>query len=154
MIDSYFLDASVFSNRNDRVNRYAALVYAHGWMDAGKYLGFYELNSESLDFHDENLILGQEIALSEKMNRYERMLESAICSVIPVASSGSPAFAVSNFILKYTAGGLISGKEYKRDERSVSALGDFSYYYGWLDTTVRCGLLRIVKNSDLFTTEK
>jgi len=48
MIKRYFSDAKHFKEKNDFVNAFAALNYAHGWLDAGARLGMF-------DVHDSNL---------------------------------------------------------------------------------------------------
>ncbi len=154
MISSYLDDADVFSTRNDPVNRYASLTYAHGWLDAGIFLGYLEGIPLQADFCDEGMIPRSAYeALSEKMNRYEQMLGKAAISVIPSASSGSPAFPVAQRIQDQVESGWKNGVTVRLDDRPVSALGLFSYWYGWLDTGVRCGILRIQGRGDLFTTE-
>ena len=35
MIQRYYSDAVYFEGKNDLVNAFAALNYAHGWLDAG-----------------------------------------------------------------------------------------------------------------------
>jgi hypothetical protein len=48
MIKRYVSDAEHFAKKNDKVNAFAALNYAHGWLDAGARLGLF-------DVHDSNL---------------------------------------------------------------------------------------------------
>ena len=48
MIERYFSDANHFFSKGDYVNAFAALNYAHGWLDAGARLGIF-------DVHDSNL---------------------------------------------------------------------------------------------------
>jgi len=48
MIKRYFSDARHFKEKKDFVNAFAALNYAHGWLDAGARLGIF-------DVHDSNL---------------------------------------------------------------------------------------------------
>ena len=48
MVENYISDAEHFYNKNDVVNAFAALNYAHGWLDCGASLGIF-------DVHDSNL---------------------------------------------------------------------------------------------------
>lgn len=48
MIGRYISDAKHFYKKNDFVNAFAALNYAHGWLDAGA-------RSEVFDVHDSRL---------------------------------------------------------------------------------------------------
>ena len=48
MIKRYISDAEHFKEKGDIVNAFAALNYAHGWLDAGARIGMF-------DVHDSNL---------------------------------------------------------------------------------------------------
>lgn len=48
MVENYFKDAMHFKEKGDLVNAFAALNYAHGWLDAGARIGIF-------DVHDSNL---------------------------------------------------------------------------------------------------
>ena len=37
----YFKDAIYFKEKNDKASAFGALNYAHGWLDAGKRIGFF-----------------------------------------------------------------------------------------------------------------
>ncbi len=41
MIQRYYSDAVYFEGKNDYVNAFAALNYAHGWLDAGARIGVF-----------------------------------------------------------------------------------------------------------------
>lgn len=43
MAKNYFSDAEYFYKRNDYINAYGALNYAHGWLDAGARLGLFDV---------------------------------------------------------------------------------------------------------------
>jgi len=49
MAQRYYDDAKYFEEKKDIVNAFAALNYAHGWLDAGARLGLFEVD------HDNNL---------------------------------------------------------------------------------------------------
>ena len=42
-IRRYISDAEHFNKNNDKVNAFAALNYAHGWLDAGVKLGLWKV---------------------------------------------------------------------------------------------------------------
>jgi uncharacterized protein len=48
MIESYINDAHHFKSKNDYVNAFAALSYAHGWLDAGARLGIFDVHDSRL----------------------------------------------------------------------------------------------------------
>jgi len=48
MISRYISDAKHFSENDDQVNAFAALNYAHGWLDAGARLGMFDVHDSKL----------------------------------------------------------------------------------------------------------
>ncbi|MHB8587161.1 MAG: DUF357 domain-containing protein [Thermoplasmatota archaeon] len=46
MANSYFLDARHFASKGDFVNAFACVNYAHGWLDAGARLGFWDVEGD------------------------------------------------------------------------------------------------------------
>jgi hypothetical protein len=48
MIKRYFSDAKHFKGKKDYVNSFAALNYAHGWLDAGARLGMFDVHDSTL----------------------------------------------------------------------------------------------------------
>lgn len=50
MAQSYFNDASHFKENGDWINAFAALNYAHGWLDAGARLGLWDVKHDSVLF--------------------------------------------------------------------------------------------------------
>lgn len=48
MIKRYYSDADYFYKKNDFVNAFAALNYAHGWLDAGARLGLFDVHNSRL----------------------------------------------------------------------------------------------------------
>jgi len=48
MIKRYIDDADFFKNKDDYVNAFAALSYAHGWLDAGARLGLFDVHDSRL----------------------------------------------------------------------------------------------------------
>ena len=47
-ISRYLQDAEHFSKKNDKVNAFAAINYAHGWLDAGAKLGLWKVKNTRL----------------------------------------------------------------------------------------------------------
>ena len=47
-ISRYISDAEHFNKKNDKVNAFAALNYAHGWLDAGAKLGLWKVSNSRL----------------------------------------------------------------------------------------------------------
>jgi len=43
----YFDDARYFEKKNDLVNAYGAVVYAHAFLDAGARLGFFDVGKDN-----------------------------------------------------------------------------------------------------------
>ncbi len=48
MIESYFKDAKYFEDKGDIVSAFAALNYAHGWLDAGARIGVFIVKDSRL----------------------------------------------------------------------------------------------------------
>ena len=48
MVSNYLLDAKHFEEKGDLVNSFAALNYAHGWLDAGVRLDIFETKDDKL----------------------------------------------------------------------------------------------------------
>tara|TARA_Y100000034_G_scaffold68996_1_gene83236 strand:+ start:208 stop:489 length:282 start_codon:yes stop_codon:yes gene_type:complete len=48
MVSNYLSDAKYFEEKKDFVNSFAALNYAHGWLDSGVRLGIFNLNDDKL----------------------------------------------------------------------------------------------------------
>ncbi len=48
MASCYVSDAEHFASKGDRVLAFAALNYAHGWLDCGARLGFFSVDDDQL----------------------------------------------------------------------------------------------------------
>ena len=48
MIKRYLSDAGHFAEKGDKINAFAALNYAHGWLDAGARLGIFDVHDSEL----------------------------------------------------------------------------------------------------------
>ncbi len=47
-VERYLSDANHFKEKGDLVNAFAALNYAHGWLDAGAKLGIFDVDNPVL----------------------------------------------------------------------------------------------------------
>ena len=48
MVENYVSDARYFEDKEDFVNSFAALNYAHGWLDSGVRLDIFEVKDDKL----------------------------------------------------------------------------------------------------------
>ncbi|MBS3070793.1 DUF357 domain-containing protein [Candidatus Pacearchaeota archaeon] len=48
MVSNYLSDAKYFRDKKDFVNAFAALNYAHGWLDSGVRLGIFNVKDNKL----------------------------------------------------------------------------------------------------------
>ena len=48
MTGNYVSDARHFEKKGDWVNAFAALAYAHGWLDSGVRLGVFDVDNDEL----------------------------------------------------------------------------------------------------------
>ena len=48
MAQRYYEDAKFFKNKQDFVNAFAALNYAHGWIDCGSKIGLFKVKDSKL----------------------------------------------------------------------------------------------------------
>lgn len=48
MVENYLSDARHFKKNNDFVNAFAALNYAHGWLDSGVRLDIFDVKDDRL----------------------------------------------------------------------------------------------------------
>lgn len=48
MIKRYLSDAQHFREKGDKINAFAALNYAHGWLDAGARIGMFDVHDSKL----------------------------------------------------------------------------------------------------------
>ena len=46
MAERYYSDAKHFAEKGDKVTAFAALNYAHGWLDAGARLGLFDVGED------------------------------------------------------------------------------------------------------------
>jgi len=48
MVENYLSDAKYFKSKKDFVNAFAAINYAHGWIDSGVRLGIFNVTDDKL----------------------------------------------------------------------------------------------------------
>jgi len=48
MIERYISDSKHFYKKGDLVNAFAAINYAHGWLDAGARIGIFDVHDSEL----------------------------------------------------------------------------------------------------------
>ncbi|MDZ4226835.1 MAG: DUF357 domain-containing protein, partial [Candidatus Pacearchaeota archaeon] len=48
MVENYLSDSNYFEKTGDFVSAFAALNYAHGWLDAGARLGIFKVKDDRL----------------------------------------------------------------------------------------------------------
>ena len=48
MVSNYLSDADFFEKKGDFVNAFAAINYAHGWLDSGVRLGIFKVKDDKL----------------------------------------------------------------------------------------------------------
>ncbi len=48
MVENYLSDAGYFEKSGDFVNSFAAINYAHGWLDSGVRLGIFNVKDDKL----------------------------------------------------------------------------------------------------------
>ncbi len=52
MIENYLADARHFEKEKKRVDAFAAINYAHGWLDAGAHIGLWDVDDNRLFTRD------------------------------------------------------------------------------------------------------
>lgn len=48
MVERYLSDAKYFESKKDMINAFAAINYAHGWLDAGARIGMFNVKDSKL----------------------------------------------------------------------------------------------------------
>ena len=89
--------------------------------------------------------------LSEKTDRYGRLLAEAIEAAEAAPPAGTPLADGANDCLEMAEAYLEDGRHFRRDDDPVNALAAFAYGHGWLDAGARVGLLSVPREGDLFT---
>ena len=153
MTQAYASDGFVFLKNHDEVNALASFAYGNGWLDAGVKEGLLAslpagippLNSDQ-DI-PENLFPH----LEEKTFRYERMLTSALASVSIHSEPELPLYPAGEELCRIARLHYITGTDEIQKNNLADGLAFLSYAYGWVDAGVRTGILKVIKNHELFT---
>ncbi|HJJ43271.1 MAG TPA: DUF357 domain-containing protein [Methanocorpusculum sp.] len=150
MVSCYASDGKVFFKKGDLVNAAASFAYGHGWLDAGRYLGYLAGSPFAPPVIDESLPDSLAGHLDEKTHRYQRMLTNALDGVTPSPDKETLMYAAASRIHAKAQSYLNLGAE-RLPNDLINALVLFSYGYGWLDCGVRAGLFSISGDRHLFT---
>lgn len=154
MARAYESDGRTFLASGDPVNALASFWYGLGWLHFGIAYGLIvrELNP-ACPFRDPCEILPPEysLKLNEKTNRYERLLNTARCSVSCAPEMATGVYDFAERILLITAVYAEKGRGERECGRMEDALAAFSYGHGWLDAGVTTGLFRIQAHREIFT---
>jgi len=154
MASCYVEDGAHFFKTADPVNSYASFSYASGWLDCGHSLGFITCHAPvpGLLFSGSDLIPYTAMPqLTEKTNRYARLLEQAVNVLVYAAEPGTLPFESAQKVLLVAEVHLRHGRVLEEECRLVPALGSYSYGHAWLDAGLRAGFFRVVSDRDLFT---
>lgn len=152
MVRCYAGDGMVFYCQGDLVNAVASFAYGYGWLDAGVYLGYVSgRQTAALPVIADRIPDALFDHLTEKTNRYQRMLSAALDGVVVLPDAETRMFCAAQNIGTNTAAKLAEGGELSLAGDQINALVSFSYGYGWLDAGVRAGLFGITGDRHLFT---
>ncbi len=152
MVVCYLSDGRTFSLSGDKVNALASYWYAAGWADAGICLGYFSGEcicplpcTDSIDS-----MPGQGSFLEQKTQKYDELLSRALSFVEIAPEPGTPAWNGADRTLFIARIYRDYGRVLRNERDPAGALSLFCYGHGWLDATVRCGLLRILGSRGLF----
>lgn len=153
MVTAYLRDGDTFLASKDPVNALAAYSYALGWLHCGASVGFLSVLPARCPFVKPIDPLPATFygKLTEKAQRYSRLLTTARSAIVPAAENGSPLFHITDHIFLSAECYLGQGNRFLGLHRYEDALASFSYGHGWLDAGIRAGLIRVLSDRDLFT---
>ena len=152
MVRCYASDGMVFYRKGDLVNAVASFAYGYGWLDAGVYLGYVNGRpATALPVISERIPDTLFDHLSEKTNRYQRMLSAAQDGIAVLPDTETRAFSAAQNIRITADEKYAEGTTLVLSKDLTNALVSFSYGYGWLDAGVRTGLFGITGDRHLFT---
>ena len=155
MARAYLADGTTFYNSGDRVNALASFYYAFGWLHFGCAFGALvtDMKHQPCPFISpcERLPAEYSEKLSEKVYRYERLLDTARGSVTCAPDPSTEVYLLAERTLQIAESYSIRGHWLLGENRKEDALTCFSYGHGWLDAAVRAGLFVIIAERDIFT---
>jgi hypothetical protein len=152
MAAAYESDGRLFIEKGDMVNGLGSAAYGLGWLDAGYCLGLISCSrARIIDISGEIPIPSALTEfLSEKVERYSRLLDIALHSLEIAPEAGTPLcegaerfLSTARFFHRY-------GTDFIANEGFCNALFCFSYGYAWLDTGIQAGLFRVTGVRDIF----
>ncbi|WAI01296.1 DUF357 domain-containing protein [Methanogenium organophilum] len=153
MVHAYASDGFVFLDKGDEVNALASFAYGSGWLDTGVAAGLF--TNHPMGIPPKGCTPDIPEALSEHLNektfRYQRMLASALSSVCINSEPELPLYPAGKEICTITHQYYIAGSIETEAANLADGLALLSYAYGWIDAGVRTGILKVVKNPELFT---
>ena len=153
MVHAYASDGFVFLDTGDEVNALASFAYGSGWLDTGIAAGV--LTNHPMGIPPKGCApdIPENLSehLHEKTNRYQRMLTSALGSVCIHSEPELPLYLAGKEICSFAHQYYIAGGIETEKNNLADGLALLSYAYGWIDAGVRVGILKVVKNPELFT---
>ncbi len=150
MVRAYTEDGGGFLATGDAVNGVASFGYAEGWLDAARALGFVVRGSQ-VPTEPLEPLQGDTDRLTEKTERYHRLLQEGLSALEPASDSRSILWKSARHVLEEARSALEKGEEQIPSGSMAEALRLYSYGHGLLDAGVRSGIFRITGNRDLFT---
>lgn len=155
MVQAYLTDGTTFSSSSDPVNALASFYYAFGWLHFGNCNGTIvtDMQTAPCPFTGavERLPMDTLPKLTEKVSRYERLLNTARSSVSCAPDPSTHQYNLAENVLRIADAYAIRGGWLVLAKRPEDALAAFSYGHGWLDAGVRAGLFCILQERDIFT---
>lgn len=89
--------------------------------------------------------------LTEKTDRYERLLTEALDAASVAPPDGTPLAVVAADYEEMARSYLEDGRHFRDSDDLVNALAAFSYGHAWLDAGARLGVFSVPDEGDLFT---
>ncbi|KAF1078000.1 DUF357 domain-containing protein [Methanogenium sp. MK-MG] len=153
MSQAYASDGFVFLANNDEVNALASFAYGNGWLDTGVKAGLLASISTGVPPLGCTQDIPENLSdhLKEKTFRYERMLSSALASVCINSEPELPLYPAGEELCRITRLHYTEGTSEIQRDNLADGLALLSYAYGWIDAGVRTGILKVVRNPELFT---
>jgi hypothetical protein len=157
MASAYEEDGKTFLSRGDTVNALAAFLYGLGWLHCGFAAGILSFSGDrpACPFGKTfgKVRPSEEDKLTEKCERYARLLTTAIAAVSASADKSVPAHSFAQRVRFIAGVYLAEGNRLAAAGDRAAGLACYSYGHGWLDCGVEAGLLCIHANREIFTVD-
>jgi len=88
---------------------------------------------------------------SEKADRYEQLLATAVEEADIAAAPGTPLGEAAETFAELADAYLADGRHFREADDPVNAVAAFSYGHAWLDAGARLGLFEVPTDGSLFT---